>query len=118
MDCGNILVVEDDVAIQKSLRFAMESEGYKVFTASNGKEGLETFGTMPKPCMILLDLMMPIMDGFEFLAERNKNPPLAEIPVIIVSAFPEKMKAVPADGYINKPVKLDALFELIKKYCL
>jgi CheY-like chemotaxis protein len=115
--CRNVLIVEDDLSIQKSLRLAIECEGYKVFTAGNGKEGLDLFPTIEKPCVILLDLMMPVMDGFEFLEMRKLNQPLSQVPVVIVSAFLEKAKEVKADGYVKKPVQLDDLFVLIKKHC-
>ncbi len=61
--CKDILVVEDDAGIREALRMILELEGYNIREASNGKEGLEVLKSMPRPCLILLDLMMPIMDG-------------------------------------------------------
>jgi adenylate cyclase len=79
------LIVEDDEDTRRWLHHALEREGWEVGEAANGKEALESLAKAPAN-VILLDLMMPEMDGFEFLAERRKNKALAKIPVIVVTA--------------------------------
>lgn len=113
----NILVVEDNKEIQDSLKVALEVEGYNVFTADNGKEGLDALNKMPTPCMILLDLMMPVMNGWEFVEEISKDIMLSSIPVVVVSAFGDKKGTPKTEGYIQKPVDLDALLNTVSKHC-
>jgi CheY-like chemotaxis protein len=117
MPCKNILIVEDDAAIRETLRFVVELEGYKVFTASNGQEGLALLPQMETPCLILLDLMMPVMNGWEFIDALRKDMLLMSIPVVIVSAYGEQAKGLKAKDVIKKPVDLDVLFRTIKKWC-
>lgn len=113
----NILVIEDNKEIQDSLKLALEVEGYNVFTADNGKEGIETLHKMPTPCMILLDLMMPVMNGWEFVEEISKDIMLSSIPVVVVSAFGDKKATPKTEEYLQKPVDLDALLNTVSKYC-
>ncbi len=113
----SILVVEDNKEIQNSLRAALEVEGYSVFTADNGKEGIEQLAKIPTPCMILLDLMMPVMNGWEFVEEISKDIMLSAIPVVVVSAFGDKKGTPKTDGYIQKPIDLDALLNTVSKHC-
>ena len=116
--CQSILIVEDDEGIRNALRLALELEGYQVFTASNGKEGLELLPKMPVPCLILLDLMMPVMNGWEFaLALEEKDMILATIPVVVVTAFADQAKTIKAKGVIKKPVDLEVLFQMVKRWC-
>ena len=115
---SSILIIEDDEGIRTSLRLALEFEGYTVFTAANGKEGLDVLPTMPRPCLILLDLMMPVMNGWEFIkALEEGDVTLATIPVVIVTAFAEQAQALKSKGVIKKPVDLDVLFQAVKKWC-
>jgi CheY-like chemotaxis protein len=112
-----ILVVEDDEDIRDSLREALESDGYQVVTAEDGKKGLQALDEMPRPCLILLDLMMPVMNGWEFLEKMKEDTALATIPVVAVTAAGERGNAEQADMLIKKPVDLDHLLGVIKKYC-
>jgi len=116
-NCKNILVVEDNKEIQDSLKLALEMEGYNVFTANNGKEGLGQLSKIPTPCMILLDLMMPVMNGWEFVDEINKNTMFTTIPIIVVSAYGDKKGTPKSNGYIQKPIDLDALLDTVSKHC-
>lgn len=113
----SILVVEDNKEIQDSLKAALEIEGYIVFTADNGKEGIEQLAKIPTPCMILLDLMMPVMNGWEFVEEISKDIMLSAIPVVVVSAFGDKKGTPKTQGYIQKPIDLDALLNTVSKHC-
>lgn len=115
--CESILVVEDDQGIRDVLRFSLESEGYKVFTAENGKVALDVLSQISKPCLVLLDLMMPIMNGWDFVDALDKDVTLAAIPVVIVSAFSEQTRIIKSQGFVKKPVDLDTLFQVVKEWC-
>src|SRR5687768_12408790 len=112
-----ILLIEDDAALREITQFELESEGYTVYTAENGREGLERLETIERPGLILLDLMMPEMDGWEFLQVVKKTAALAAIPIVLVSAFHAPPPDSPADAFLQKPVDLERLYALIKKYC-
>jgi CheY-like chemotaxis protein len=111
-----ILVVEDDYSIREALREALELEGYLVATAQNGQEGLERMRKIPKPCLVLLDMMMPIMDGRQFLDGMLADVVLAPIPVVIVSAALGSQSILGAAAFIKKPVDLDVLLKLVAHY--
>jgi len=112
-----ILVIEDDADIRETLRQALEYEGYDSVGAANGQEGLEILGNIDSPCLILLDLMMPVMDGWKFAEKLRDDEKLSTIPVVIVSAFVDQTRTLNAQGILKKPVELDALLEVVKKYC-
>src|SRR5665648_169588 len=88
--CKSILVVEDDDDIRNAIVDLLESEGYATEFAINGKDALDRLHEMSKPCLVLLDMMMPIMNGREFLDIVMKDNRLAPIPVLIVSAIADK----------------------------
>lgn len=121
MACKTILIVEDDQSIRSTLKLALEIQGYTVFAAANGKEGLETLSQMPKPCLILLDLMMPVMDGWGFAEALGQDANFAHIPVIVITAFSDvsrdKAEALRAKLILGKPLDLDILFREAAKYC-
>ena len=114
---GNILLIEDDVDIRTILKDALELEGYRVCTASNGKEGIEMLPAIPVPGLILLDLMMPVMNGWEFAEALETYHAYAEIPIVILSAFSDPEKQIRAIGSIKKPLDWDVLFALVRKHC-
>jgi len=115
---GGILVVEDDPDIRDTFREVLEAEGYRVSTAANGQEGLERLEEIRRPCLILLDLMMPVMSGPEFLAAMRQKDGLGPVPVVIVSAWPDEAeKTEGAQGFMAKPVNLERLLALVQQYC-
>jgi CheY-like chemotaxis protein len=113
----NILLIEDEVDIRNILKDVLEWEGYCVYTASNGREGMEILPEIPAPCLILLDLMMPVMNGWEFADALETDRAYADIPIVTLSAFSDPEKRIRAAGSIKKPVDLDALFTLVRKHC-
>lgn len=116
--CKDILVVEDDEGIRDTLKLALELEGYTVTTAANGQEGLDVLPTMPTPCLILLDLMMPVMNGWAFAEALRADMVLAPIPVVVVTAFAEKAARVAqARAILKKPIDFDSLLRLVKQFC-
>ncbi len=116
--CRTILIVEDDAAIRTALQVALELEGYAVKTASQGREALDLLPLIDTPCLILLDLMMPIMNGWEFAKALREDMILAPIPVALVTAYSEEAATFQgAQALIKKPVDLELLFTVVKKYC-
>ena len=117
----NILVVDDDAALRNILVEVLEEEGYRARAACNGMEALEVLRTLPvPPTLILLDMMMPVMDGWAFRAEQRRDPQLSEIPVVIFSAqgrVKEMASQVSASAYLKKPLPLKELLETIEKFC-
>lgn len=116
-----ILVVDDDPDIRETLVELLEENGHPAFAAANGNEALETLRTAGEtPCLILLDLMMPGMDGIAFREEQLKDPALSPIPVIVLSAFrdsAETAQQIAATAHLPKPVSFDALMKLVETYC-
>jgi CheY-like chemotaxis protein len=113
----NILLIEDEVDIRTILKDALEWEGYCVYTASNGKEGIEILSEIPAPGLILLDLMMPVMNGWEFADALEAHRVYADIPIVTLSAFSDPKKVLRVNGSITKPVDFDVLFALVRKHC-
>jgi CheY-like chemotaxis protein len=115
----SILVVEDDRDIRETLQQVLEMEGYVVHTAVNGKDGLDKLRNIQRPCLILLDLMMPVMSGWEFLEAAGRDVTVATIPVVVVSAFTTYVPTVPrAVAFVKKPVEIDSLLKRIEEHCM
>ena len=111
-----ILLVEDDFSIRETLKYVLESEGYVVSTASNGREGLEFLRAATAPHLVLLDFLMPVMGGAQFLRELRADPALAPTPVVIVSATLDELGDHPAKALVKKPIDLDQLLRAVERY--
>lgn len=116
---SEVLVIDDDPDIRETMRFVLESAGYQVSTAANGVEALAYLREDAAPCLILLDLMMPIMNGWQFRAEQASDPRLAAIPVVVITGAGQAARAASlgAAGYVEKPMDLDLLISTVKRYC-
>jgi CheY-like chemotaxis protein len=115
-----ILVVEDDAATRDAVALVLRDGGFSVTEAANGHEALLHLRTTPPPQLILLDLMMPVMNGWEFRKQQTQDPALQSIPVVIVSAdtnVPQKAAALGARDYLVKPIDLDKLLEAVQRHC-
>jgi CheY-like chemotaxis protein len=114
-----VLVVDDDPLGREWLSELLDTKGYSVLEAENGKTALEELRKTPHlPCLIMLDLAMPVMDGREFLKLRAVDPILRKIPVVVVSGnIPSGEPLVGIDAYLRKPVKVDRLIEIIDQHC-
>lgn len=112
-----LLVVDDDPGFGDSLRDLLAEEGYQVCCANDGLEALELLRELPRPCLILMDLLMPRMDGWEFLARLRAEPRWSTVPVVALSAFPNMPHPLGAQRFLEKPVQLEALLSLIEEHC-
>ncbi len=110
----NILVVDDDEGIREILQMAFATEGYSVTTAANGKEALEILSQSPHYGLILLDLMMPKMNGWEFIEAFQKNS-FSGIPIILMTAYTDRVKNIDiVKEVIPKPMDFDALIQRVE----
>jgi CheY-like chemotaxis protein len=115
-----ILVVEDDDALREALAVFLETEGFPPVEASNGAEALRCLRATGAFCLILLDLYMPVMDGWAFRAEQLRDPDLAAIPVIVISAdgsVDRNAADLGAVAALRKPVDLDRLRSYVADHC-
>jgi signal transduction histidine kinase len=109
-----ILLVEDDHGIREAVQGVLEDAGYQVVPSRNGRDALERLRSGLLPDLIVLDLRMPVMDGWEFRAAQKNDPNLAPIPVLAVSADGSaKAEAIAADGYLRKPLSSNTLIETV-----
>jgi CheY-like chemotaxis protein len=117
---GFVLVVEDDPELLHSVSEVLQSEGYRVARARHGLEALGRLRGGARPSVILLDLMMPIMNGWQFRYEQRQDSDLSKIPVVVVSAMSDSRQHaewLEADGYISKPIDVDVLLGTLRRYC-
>jgi len=111
---GPLLIVEDEIAVRDALTKLVSKNGREIVTASDGQEALERLTEIPRPCLILLDLMMPRMNGREFLQRKSADPLIADIPTIVLSGSGRPTGAV---HHLTKPVDVERLLDLINQYC-
>ncbi len=112
-----VFIVEDDQVIRQCLVQLLEMEGYSVECVSNGQEGLDALRAAEAlPDVVVLDLMMPVKDGFAFREEQMADPRLAQIPVIVMSAdgrLTEKLDRLRTQNYLRKPVDIDVFLRKV-----
>ena len=114
-----ILIVEDDADNASALRDVLQDEGYVVTRANNGAEALRQLKTGQLPGLILLDLMMPEMDGSQLVKAVREEPSFAHIPLVVLSASgraAERTAALAVDRFLHKPVDLTQLLDVINTY--
>ncbi|MDC0668015.1 response regulator [Nannocystis radixulma] len=117
--CCFVLVVDDDPDVCETLQTVLEVSGYRVAAAANGLEALKTLRSGLRPCLVLLDLMMPVMNGLEFRAEQRSDPAIAAVPVVVVSGdhhVAEKATEMGLEG-LAKPIDIDDLLQLVARFC-
>ena len=116
-----VLIVDDDHDIREAMSETLELEGHRTLCAANGREALELLRAEDAPaCVILLDLMMPVMNGWEFREEQRRDQRLASIPVVVITADAEareKAEQLQASGVLRKPIRGDDLVRAVAKYC-
>jgi CheY-like chemotaxis protein len=110
-----ILIVDDEPDIRDSLQEYLEDEGFAVATAANGAEGLARLRSGELPRVIILDLLMPVMDGNEMYEQLQADPVLAQLPVIISTSDPRR--APSGVLTMKKPVNLARLLATVRQFC-
>jgi CheY-like chemotaxis protein len=116
-----VMIVEDDRDVRETIAEILADHSYDTLLASNGQEALSRLRTAAeKPSVILLDIMMPVMNGWEFRALQKTDAALSEIPVVVITAHADASRAaaeMDAAGFLRKPVKLESLLASVSRFC-
>ena len=110
------MLVEDEEELREMMREALEREGYSVVAASDGQEALAALPHIKKICIVLLDLLMPGMNGWDFFDAFKAHAELASVPVVIHSSAPSRAP-VGATRVLKKPLRLDSLLAVVREFC-
>lgn len=116
---GAVLVIDDDVDILETIKMVLEGSGYEVLTAQSGLDALDMLRAGKRVRLILLDMMMPTMSGWEFRAAQQRDPAIASIPVVVMtgdSRVTDKAATVGAAGHIRKPMNVAMLQATIARF--
>jgi len=116
---GSILVVEDDPDLRVTLLELLREEGYPVIGAANGWQALYHLKAVPAPCLILLDLMMPVMSGWELRSRQQHDPTVPDIPVVVLSCamnLEQQEGFLNAAAYLEKPFKVEQLLATVRRH--
>jgi len=119
-DAKSVLIVEDDDLTREALRSMVEKNGYPTEAVANGREALNYLHRNGRPGLILLDLMMPVMNGWEFRSQQRHDPALARIPVVVCSAvgdIQQEVSLIGADGCLKKPIDTRELLDTVRHFC-
>ena len=114
-----VLLVEDDHDVRETIAEVLTDEGYVVVTAADGHQALEQLRGGLRPFAILLDLMMPGMNGYQFRAAQRAEPAIADVPVIVLTAdrlIDQKAAELDAAAYLRKPTPLDELLSTLERF--
>jgi len=112
-----VLIVDDDPDLRSSLCEALEDAGYTTAQANNGREAIAWLDQHKLPALILLDLNMPVMTGWEFLNHQQVDPKLSQVPVVVITASGSAKKAaVTASAVLHKPITLDELLDVVGRF--
>ncbi len=114
---SRVLVVDDEFDLLETVRAILEAEGYDVEVAANGRQALEQLVAGDPPDVLLVDVMMPILGGFELLEELDKIPAMRQVPVVMMSAAqaPARRRGIGWRAFLRKPFTLDALVGTVRK---
>jgi CheY-like chemotaxis protein len=111
-----VLVVEDEEDLREMMREALELKGYAVVTAAEGQDALSKLDNIEQLCLVLLDLLMPGMNGWDFFAKLRERPGLAAVPVIVHSSAADRAPAG-VTRVLQKPILFDRLISVVSEYC-
>ena len=114
-----VLVIEDDADLREMVAVLLETGGYESVVCADGVQAFAQLNAGLWPCMILLDLMMPKMDGWQFMEQLRAVPAFASIPIVVLSAYgtPEGVRSLGAADYLKKPFDPDAMLAAVERYC-
>lgn len=113
---GTVLIVEDDRESREAIAELLELEGYSVVKTTNGQEALDALRVDPRPDLIIMDMIMPRVNGFRFRRLQRRDPALASIPVIITTAI-GRAAGVEANLILQKPIDVKALLSAVEQFC-
>ena len=119
-DPRKILVVEDDSDVREAMAVMLDTAGYSVVEAEHGREALDRLRSGSGFGLILLDLFMPEMNGWAFLVEHARDPELATVPIVVMSADPDAARRAKEPGVVArlvKPIEFDRLLDIVRQYC-
>lgn len=111
-----VLVVEDEQDLREMMREALELSGYSVITASNGQEALAKLASINQLCLVILDLLMPVMNGWECFEQIRRRPQFSSVPVVVHSSAAENAPAG-ATRVLKKPIGFERLLSVVREYC-
>ena len=118
-DHSPVLIVEDDADLREMMAQLLSLEGYRTQAVANGQEALSLLRRGDRPDLILLDLMMPVMDGWEFRRRQMEDPQIADVPVVVLSALdPARAVDLAGAAFLKKPLDFDRLLDLVRRFCL
>ena len=115
-----VLIVDDDTDIRDTICMVLEHKGYRALGAANGAEALALLGAGDPVDLILLDMMMPVMDGWGFRKSQPDGPAFVTIPVVVLTGdgrASSKAEAIGAAGYLRKPLDLEDLLAIVARHC-
>jgi len=113
-----VLIVEDDADLREMMAQLLQLEGYKAEAVANGHDALRYLESGDRPEVILLDLMMPVMDGWEFRRRQVQDPAIAKVPVVVLSALDQsRTLGLGGTAFLKKPLDFDRLLELVRRFC-
>jgi CheY-like chemotaxis protein len=111
-----VLLVEDEADLREMIRDGLELNGYAVVTAEDGQDALDKIGDIETVCLVILDLLMPVMNGWEFVRQMRLRSELASIPVVVHTSAPGPTPAG-VTRVLQKPVMFDRLLSTVREYC-
>jgi CheY-like chemotaxis protein len=113
-----ILIVEDDADLREMMAQLLTLEGFRAEAVANGRDALDYLERGDCPDLILLDLMMPVMDGWEFRRRQRAHPDYAQVPVVVLSALDQARAAdLGGPAFLKKPLDFDLLLDLVRRHC-
>jgi CheY-like chemotaxis protein len=111
-----VLVVEDEEELREFMRDALELDGYAVVTAEDGQDALDKIGGIDHLCLVILDLLMPVMSGWDFVDKMRARVELASVPVVVHSSAPGPMPTG-VTRILQKPIPFERLLSVVREYC-
>ena len=109
-----VLVVDDEFDLTSTVRAILEGEGYRVDVCANGREALDRMRAT-RPDLVLLDVMLPVVDGYGVLAAMRQSPGLADVPVVLMNSYPPKKDGGGWQGFLRKPFTLGTLLDAVRQ---
>jgi len=111
-----VLIVDDDESIRETVQLALQMDNHTTALAAHGGEALDWLGRHGPPCLILLDLMMPFVDGWQVIEQLRSDDRLARVPVVVITAFNRDLGSAASLPILRKPIELGDLLSVTNSY--